>query len=69
MQELILSQTAQDHAAQLVRLKSAKDEADAKQIQMQKEMKEEVERLKTQFIFKVFSVHFTWGPSSRRPNV
>ena len=59
MQELILSQTAQDHAAQLVRLKSAKDEADAKQIQMQKEMKEEVERLKTQFIFKVFSVHFT----------
>jgi hypothetical protein len=33
-----------------------KDEADAKQVQMQKEMKEEVERLKTQFIFKVFSI-------------
>jgi hypothetical protein len=35
-----------------------KDEADARQVQLQKEMKEEVERLKTQFIFKVFSTPF-----------
>jgi hypothetical protein len=53
---LIFSQTAQDHAAQLAKLKSIKDETDARQIQMQKEMKEEVERLKTQFIFKVPSI-------------
>ncbi|KAF8236475.1 hypothetical protein L208DRAFT_1390557 [Tricholoma matsutake] len=47
-----IEKTAQDHAAHLAKLKSAKDEADARQMQMQKEMKEEVERLKTQFIFK-----------------
>jgi hypothetical protein len=46
-------QTAQDHAAQVARLKAAKEEADAKQLQLQKEMKEEMERLRTQFTFKV----------------
>lgn len=49
----MLSQTAQDHAAQVANLKVAKEEADAKQAQMQKSMKEELERIKTQFIFKV----------------
>jgi hypothetical protein len=47
------SQVAQDHAAQILQLKSAKDAANTRLVQMQVEMKEEVERLKTQFIFKV----------------
>lgn len=46
-------QTAQDHAAQVNKLRAAKEEVDAKQVQMQREMKEEIERLRTQFIFKV----------------
>lgn len=47
------SQAAHDHSAQVAKLKAAKEEADAKQIQMQKEIKEEMERLKTQYTFKV----------------
>jgi hypothetical protein len=46
-------QTAQDHAAQIIKLRAAKEQADAKQATMQKEMKEEIERLRTQFTFKV----------------
>ena len=37
----------------MARLRAAKGEADAKQLQIQKEMKEEMERLRTQFTFKV----------------
>jgi hypothetical protein len=37
-----------------VKLKVAREEADAKIIQMQKDMKEEMERLKTQLTFKAF---------------
>jgi hypothetical protein len=47
------TKTAQDHAAQMAKLKAAKEEADARQAQMQREMKEEMERLRTQFMFKV----------------
>lgn len=47
------AQTSQGHAAQIAKLKMAKDEADAKRVQMQKELKEEMESLKTQYIFKV----------------
>ncbi|GLB37514.1 hypothetical protein LshimejAT787_0405650 [Lyophyllum shimeji] len=43
---------AQEHAAQLAKLKAAREEAEAKQVRMQKEMRDEVERLKTQFLFK-----------------
>ncbi|KAG6845895.1 hypothetical protein H0H87_000701 [Tephrocybe sp. NHM501043] len=43
---------AQEHAAQLAKLKSAREEADVKQARMQKELREEAERLKTQLIFK-----------------
>jgi hypothetical protein len=38
---------------QVATLKLAKEESEAKQIALQKEMKAEMERLKTQFIFKV----------------
>ncbi|KAJ7287429.1 hypothetical protein C8J57DRAFT_1460761 [Mycena rebaudengoi] len=47
-----IEKAAQDHAAQIEKLKLAKEEADAKQAAMQKEMKAEMERLKTQYIFK-----------------
>lgn len=48
----------QDHAADIAKLKAAKEAAELKQIQMQKEMKDEAERLRVQFIFKVI----TWVP-------
>ncbi|KAG1737622.1 hypothetical protein EDB19DRAFT_1716897 [Suillus lakei] len=47
-----IEKIAQDHAAQTAKLRAAKEEAEAKQTQMQKEMKEEAERLKTLFTFK-----------------
>ena len=52
-----LQQVAQDHAEQIAKLKQAKEEAEAKQIALQKEMNAEMERLKTQFIFKVRLAH------------
>lgn len=50
-----LLQTAQNHAAQISLLRSEKEKADSTQAQMQKEMKDEVERLRTQFLFRVCS--------------
>ncbi|KAJ3849048.1 hypothetical protein EV368DRAFT_85937 [Lentinula lateritia] len=47
-----IQKTAEDHAAQISKLKAAKEDADAKQMSTQRELKEEMERLKTQFIFK-----------------
>jgi len=41
---------------QVAKLRAAKEEADAKQVQMQKEIKEEMERLRTQYTFKVFDL-------------
>ena len=40
---------------QVAKLRAAREEADAKQAQMQKEIKEEMERLRTQYTFKVCS--------------
>ena len=37
-----------------MQLKAEKEKADLKQAQMQKEMKDELERLRTQFVFKVY---------------
>lgn len=50
-------QTAQEHSAQLAKLKSAKDEADAKHVLLQKQYEAEKERLKTELTFKVRSAH------------
>ncbi|KAF8070536.1 hypothetical protein FPV67DRAFT_1025596 [Lyophyllum atratum] len=59
---------AQEHAAQIAKLKSAREEAEAKQVRMQKEMREEVERMKTQFIFKQHEQEsIRKPPSSTRP--
>lgn len=48
-------QVTQDHAADIAKLKAAKEAAELKQIQIQKEMKDEAERLRVQFIFKVIA--------------
>ncbi|KAJ7680427.1 hypothetical protein DFH06DRAFT_1315198 [Mycena polygramma] len=58
-----LEKAAQDHATQVAKLKLAKEESEAKQIALQKEMKAEMERLKTQFIFKQHELE----SSSRKP--
>ncbi|KAG6916673.1 hypothetical protein DXG01_005897 [Tephrocybe rancida] len=43
---------SQEHAAQLAKLKAAREEAELKQARMQKDLREETERLKTQLVFK-----------------
>ena len=50
---LTYKQAMQDHAAQITNFKAGKEEADARQLQIQKEMKDEIERMKTQLLFKV----------------
>ncbi|KAL0956497.1 hypothetical protein HGRIS_002641 [Hohenbuehelia grisea] len=47
-----MAKSAQDHAAQLAKLRVAKEEAEAKRKQAEKEAKEEMERMKTQLIFQ-----------------
>ncbi|EAU91578.2 hypothetical protein CC1G_12766 [Coprinopsis cinerea okayama7 len=47
-----IEKNAQNHAGELARLKAAKEEADAQILRAQKAKQEEVERLKTQFMFK-----------------
>ncbi|KAJ6625538.1 hypothetical protein B0H10DRAFT_616844 [Mycena sp. CBHHK59/15] len=58
-----IEKVAEDHAVQVAKLKLAKEETDAKQVALQKEMKAEMERLKTQFIFKQHELE----SSSRKP--
>ncbi|KAJ6587023.1 hypothetical protein DFH09DRAFT_1142331 [Mycena vulgaris] len=58
-----IEKVAQDHATQVANLKLAKEESEAKQMALQKEMKAEMERLKTQFIFKQHELE----TSSRKP--
>ncbi|KIL66290.1 hypothetical protein M378DRAFT_10271 [Amanita muscaria Koide BX008] len=63
-----IEKTAQEHAAQIARVKAAKDEAIDKQTQIQMEMKEEIERIKTQLIFKQQEIESSLrrAPSSAR---
>jgi hypothetical protein len=65
-----IERNAQDHAAQLAKLKAAKEQADANQAQMKKEMKEEMERLRTQFLFKQHELESSTrvAPFSARAN-
>ncbi|KAJ3748844.1 hypothetical protein DFH05DRAFT_607114 [Lentinula detonsa] len=58
-----IQKTAEDHATQIAKLKTAKEEADTRQTNMQRDLKEEIEQLKTQFIFKQHELE----SSSRRP--
>lgn len=66
-----IEKIVQDHAAQAAKLRAAKEESEAKQIQMQKEMKEEAERLKTLFIFKQHEIETStrkspWSARSKK---
>ncbi|RDX45660.1 hypothetical protein OH76DRAFT_1407837 [Lentinus brumalis] len=47
-----IEKAAKDHAAEVARIKAAKEEAEAMQVQIRKEMREELERVKTQYLFK-----------------
>ncbi|KAI0328403.1 hypothetical protein GY45DRAFT_1255085 [Cubamyces sp. BRFM 1775] len=47
-----MEKTAKEHAAEIARFKAAKEQAEAYQAQLRKEIAEERERLRTQFIFK-----------------
>ncbi|EKM81043.1 hypothetical protein AGABI1DRAFT_127085 [Agaricus bisporus var. burnettii JB137-S8] len=47
-----IEKTAELHTAEIAKLKAAREEADARQKRIERQMKEETERLKTQFIFK-----------------
>ncbi|KAJ2928313.1 hypothetical protein H1R20_g8785, partial [Candolleomyces eurysporus] len=64
-----IERNSQTHAAEVARLKAAKQEADAKQLQMQKTLKEDMERLKTQLAFKQqeLEVSLRRPPPSVRP--
>jgi hypothetical protein len=46
-------QTTNSHAATIARLQAAKDAADASHAQMQRDMREQMERLRTQYQFRV----------------
>ncbi|KAI0644391.1 hypothetical protein C8Q79DRAFT_1072568 [Trametes meyenii] len=47
-----MEKTAKEYAAELERSRAARDQAEAAQIQLRKEMAEEKERLRTQYLFK-----------------
>ncbi|KAF8622753.1 hypothetical protein AX15_006843 [Amanita polypyramis BW_CC] len=65
-----MEKAAQEHTTQIARLKAEKEGADAKQLQVQKETKEEIERMRTQIIFKQQEIESTLRrvPSSARAN-
>ncbi|PSR73927.1 hypothetical protein PHLCEN_2v10285 [Hermanssonia centrifuga] len=46
-------QTAESHVSEVLRLQAAKEVSEAMRVHLQKEQKEEIERLKTQYKFKV----------------
>lgn len=48
-----IKQTAHEHAQKIAQLKTDKEAAEAMQQQIERNMKDEMERLKTQFTFKV----------------
>ncbi|KAF9481529.1 hypothetical protein BDN70DRAFT_522704 [Pholiota conissans] len=47
-----IEKNAQSHATQIFQLKTEKEKGDVKQAQMQKELKDEMERLRTEFTFR-----------------
>ncbi|CCL99869.1 uncharacterized protein FIBRA_01894 [Fibroporia radiculosa] len=58
-----IEKNAQEHAAEVARIRAAKEAAEALQQQIRKEAKEEMDRLKTQFTFKQHELE-TSGRSS-----
>ncbi|KAK0195516.1 hypothetical protein F5146DRAFT_1174204 [Armillaria mellea] len=61
-----IEKTAKDYAAQISRLKAEKEELDARQVQMQRDRKNEMERLRTEFMFKQQEAEASRRPSSVR---
>ncbi|KAI5123947.1 hypothetical protein M0805_006361 [Coniferiporia weirii] len=66
-----VEKAAQQHAADLVRLRETKETAEAEQARVQKDMKEQMERLRTEYIFKQHEVEPTnrntsWSSRSKR---
>ncbi|KAK0212736.1 hypothetical protein DFS33DRAFT_60578 [Desarmillaria ectypa] len=61
-----IEKTAKDYAAQISRLKVEKEEADDRQAQMQRDRKDEIERLKTDFMFKQQEAEASRRPPSVR---
>ncbi|KAI1791334.1 hypothetical protein LXA43DRAFT_973179 [Ganoderma leucocontextum] len=47
-----MEKTAKDHSAEVARIRAAKEQAEAAQAQLRKDMNAELERMKTQYIFK-----------------
>ncbi|KAI0779891.1 hypothetical protein C8Q74DRAFT_1199278 [Fomes fomentarius] len=47
-----IEKTAKDHAAEVARIQTAKMEVEVMQVQLRKEMRDELERMKTQYLFK-----------------
>ncbi|KIJ18623.1 hypothetical protein PAXINDRAFT_110123 [Paxillus involutus ATCC 200175] len=64
-----LEKTTQEHSAQLAKLKSAKEEADAKHLLLQKQYEADRERLKTEFTFRQLELETSMRkpPGSVRP--
>lgn len=50
---LIFQQINQQHTAELAKLKAAKEAAEAMQAQVKQNSREEIERMKTQYVFRV----------------
>ncbi|KAL5485216.1 hypothetical protein ACEPAI_7858 [Sanghuangporus weigelae] len=59
----VMHQAAQQHADNLVKLKEAKEAANFEQARIQKDMKQQIEQLRTEYIFKQHEV----DSSSRKP--
>ncbi|KAI0768795.1 hypothetical protein BD413DRAFT_561541 [Trametes elegans] len=51
-----MEQTSKEHAAEVARIKAAREQAEAAQAQLRKELAEEKERLRTQYMFKQLEV-------------
>ncbi|KAH9915682.1 uncharacterized protein B0H18DRAFT_1040417, partial [Fomitopsis serialis] len=64
-----MQKTAQEHAAEMAKIKTAKEAAEAMQLKIQNEKKEEIDRLKTQYTFKQHELETSGrgSPWSTRP--
>ncbi|KAI0930684.1 hypothetical protein AcV5_007334 [Taiwanofungus camphoratus] len=68
-----IERTAREHAAEVAKIKAAKEAAEAMQVQLQKNMKEEMDRLKTQLTFRQHEMETVthrspWSARSKKIN-
>ncbi|TRM69333.1 hypothetical protein BD626DRAFT_473695 [Schizophyllum amplum] len=62
-----LSKTTESYITQAAKLRAAKEEAERQQSQLQRNMKDEIERIKTQFLFKQQELESRRPPASVKP--